>query len=142
MSHPRNPLISTIFYYKGLIEKWGRGTQKIISLCLQAGHPEPEFFEQAQSLIVRFLPREYIPLIHTPVNLTDRQKRILQYLSNTVDQGLTFSEIKSRIINPPPDRTLRDDFQRLKSFGLIKVTGFGKGARWHLIVSLQNDKAE
>jgi ATP-dependent DNA helicase RecG len=44
-SRPRNPLIAGVFYRRGLIEQWGRGTQDIVSLCVRAGHPEPEFGE-------------------------------------------------------------------------------------------------
>ncbi|TDI48237.1 MAG: hypothetical protein E2P02_01425 [Acidobacteria bacterium] len=44
--HPsrlRNPLIADVFYRRGLIGRWGCGTQKIVELCVRAGHPEPEF---------------------------------------------------------------------------------------------------
>jgi ATP-dependent DNA helicase RecG len=47
LSRPRNPLIAEVFYRRGLVERWGRGTQKIVELCLRAGHPEPEFLEVA-----------------------------------------------------------------------------------------------
>lgn len=60
LSRPRNPLIAEVFYRPGLIERWGRGTQRIIELCLQAGHPEPEFVDQAGTLGVRFIPSGYI----------------------------------------------------------------------------------
>jgi len=39
LSRPRNPLIAEVFYRRGLVERWGRGTQKIVELCLRAGHP-------------------------------------------------------------------------------------------------------
>jgi len=52
-SRPRNPLIAEAFYRRGLVERWGRGTQKIVELCVQAGHPEPEFIEQAGALGAR-----------------------------------------------------------------------------------------
>ena len=41
----RNPLIADVFYRRGLIERWGRGTEKIVELCVRAGHREPEFGE-------------------------------------------------------------------------------------------------
>jgi len=55
-SHPRNPFITEVFYRRGLIEQWGRGTNKIIALCVKAGLPKPEFGQQAGSLFVRFRP--------------------------------------------------------------------------------------
>ncbi len=132
VSHQRNPLIANIFYIKGLIEKWGRGTQQIVSLCVKAGHPEPEFFEQAGSFVVRFLPSGYIAPHRISHGLSDRQRHILQSLSDSLSRGATFTKIKSRLLSPPADRTLRDDFQHLKRLGLIDVLGHGRGARWFL----------
>ncbi len=59
-SRPRNLLIAGVFYRRGLVEQWGRGTQNIVELCVEAGHPEPEFVEQAGAVGVRFLPSGYI----------------------------------------------------------------------------------
>jgi hypothetical protein len=42
-SRPRNPLLAEVFYRRGLIERWGRGTQRLVELCVEARHPEPEF---------------------------------------------------------------------------------------------------
>ena len=55
-SHPRNPFITEVFYRRGLIEQWGRGTNKIVALCAKAGLPKPEFGQQAGSVFVRFRP--------------------------------------------------------------------------------------
>jgi ATP-dependent DNA helicase RecG len=60
-SRLRNPLIAGVFYRRGLIEQWGRGTQKIVSWCVAAGQPEPEFEEQAGAVVVRFRPSGYHP---------------------------------------------------------------------------------
>lgn len=140
-SHQRNPIIATVFYNRGLIERWGRGTQKIVSLCVKAGHPEPEFFEQSNSFVVRFLPSDYVAPHRISHDLTDRQRQLLQHLSVDEDRGFTFAEIKLKLSNPPADRTLRDDFQHLKRLGLIDVSGHGRGAKWHLMENADN-KAE
>ncbi len=133
-SVPRNPLIATVFYSRGLIEKWGRGIQKIVRLCVKAGHPEPEFLEQANSFVTRFLPSSYIAPYRVSHDLTDRQRLLLQLLSWTSRSGITFADIKSRLHNPPADRTLRDDFQHLKRLKLIAVEGHGRGAKWALVL--------
>lgn len=44
--HPsvlRNPRIANLFFLAGFVEKWGYGTNKIISLCTSRGLKEPEF---------------------------------------------------------------------------------------------------
>jgi len=133
-SHPRNPIIANVFFRRGLIEQWGRGTQRITELCNSAGHPEPEFEEQTGSLIVRFFfYSQNKPYEAISENLSDRQHLIIKLLSQ--QEQLTFFKIKSLVPDPPKDRTLRDDLQRLKKLGKIQVSGMGRGARWQLIKS-------
>jgi ATP-dependent DNA helicase RecG len=38
-----NPLIADVFYRAGLIEKWGRGTNRVMVQCAEAGIASPEF---------------------------------------------------------------------------------------------------
>lgn len=106
-SQPRNPLITNVFYRRGFIEQWGRGTQKIVELCVKAGHPEPEFLEQAGSVIVRFIPSGYVAPTRVAHNLSDRQRQILQLIA--ASKELSFPELKKTLTNPPADRTLRND---------------------------------
>ena len=55
-----NPLVG-VFYRRGLIEQWGRGTQKIVDWCVAAGQPEPEFDEHAGAVVVRFPAQQPVP---------------------------------------------------------------------------------
>lgn len=130
-SRPRNTLIADVFYKRGLVERWGRGTQKIVELCVQAGHPEPEFLEEAGAVAVQFLPSGYVPPLRVPHELTERQREILQVLASAPQ--MAFHEIREALQDPPADRTIRDDFQHLKRLGLVQSTGHGRGARWSLV---------
>ncbi len=65
-SKPRNPIITDVFFRRGLIEQWGRGTQKIIELFENSGAPTPEFNEIAGALRVRFPLHEEIAPQDTP----------------------------------------------------------------------------
>ena len=42
-SQPRNPLLADLFYRRGLIELWGRGTQGMVRLCVEALCRDPQF---------------------------------------------------------------------------------------------------
>ena len=53
-SRPRNPAIAQAFYRAGLIEMWGRGTNRVIEECRAWGIPAPEFEELAGSVVVCF----------------------------------------------------------------------------------------
>ncbi|MFP5205876.1 MAG: ATP-binding protein [Acidobacteriota bacterium] len=130
LSRPRNPLIAEVFYRRGLVERWGRGTQKIVELCLRAGHPEPEFLEVAGAVGVRFLPSGYVAPLRVAHDLTDRQRRILQAIADGRERP--FASIRAQIDPALAERTLRDDLLHLKRLGLIDSRGHGRGAVWFL----------
>lgn len=129
-SKPRNPLLAEIFYRRGLIERWGRGTQNIVSLCVAAGHPEPEFEQRGGELVVRFLASAYIPPHRVSHDLTERQRRILHALRDGTRRSL--SEIRGQVNPAVPESTLRDDLILLRSLHLVKSGGRGRGAFWQL----------
>lgn len=130
-SRPRNPSIAQVFYLRGMIERWGRGTQKIMELCVKAGHPEPEFGEQAGSVWVRFLPSGYIAPHRVAHDLTGRQREILQIIANK--GPLPLRRIMNMMVQPPASATVRDDIYHLKRLGLIDSKGHGRGAEWFVV---------
>lgn len=129
-SRPRNPAIAGVFYRRGLIEQWRRGTQKIVDWCRDAGQPEPEFEEQAGAVVVRFRPSGYHPPLRISHNLTDRQRRILLLLTDR--ERWRLRDIQERLLDKPAERTLRDDLQFLKRAGLVDSGGKSLAARWWL----------
>lgn len=128
-SFPRNPLIAEVFFKRNLVERWGRGTQKIVELCVEAGHPEPEFVEHAGSMGVRFLPSGYIAPHRVALELTLRQREICHILAG---EELPLRTIIARLTNPPAEGTVRADLQRLKHLEVIGSKGRGRGAVWFL----------
>lgn len=129
-SRPRNPLIAEVFFRRGLVERWGRGTQRIVELCTKAGHPEPEFLEQGASVGVRFIPSGYTPPLRVSHDLTTRQRQILQWLATR--ESTPLREIREALENPPANRTLQDDLAHLKRLGLVGSGGRGRGATYWL----------
>jgi ATP-dependent DNA helicase RecG len=129
-SRPRNPLLANVFYLRGLIERWGRGTQKIVKLCVQAGRPEPEFEESAGEVIVRFLPSGYTPPHRVSHDLTERQRRILHFLRDGGKHRL--GQIMRGIGVELPPSTLRDDLILLRRLGLVESVGAGRASAWRL----------
>jgi ATP-dependent DNA helicase RecG len=53
-SKPTNPLIAEAFHRTGAVEIWGRGTNRVITMCKQHGTAEPIFEEREGFLIVTF----------------------------------------------------------------------------------------
>lgn len=54
-SIPRNPLIAEVCYRVGYIDSWGRGIEKIIDACRQAGLPEPIIVERTGGIAVELM---------------------------------------------------------------------------------------
>lgn len=127
-SLPWNPLIARVFYRRGIIENWGRGTLKMVELTERAGLPCPEIDEQAGCVVVRFRPSRYIAPRQVKQDLTERQRSILQLLSER--PGIGRREIRAAL--KLELRPLKADLEHLKRLGLIVQTGKGRGAVWYL----------
>ena len=57
LSVQRNPLIADVFHRTGLIEKWGRGTNRVVEMCRDAGIAQPKFEEITGAAVVTFRVR-------------------------------------------------------------------------------------
>jgi len=128
-SLPWNPLIARVFYLRGIIEQWGRGTIKMRELTMSAGLPAPEIEDAGGCVTVRFRPGTYVPS-RVEREVTDRQQAILSLLSGT-RHGLPFREIMRRLNTSAEWWQVRDDLQTLRTLGLVTSRGRGRGSRWH-----------
>ncbi len=129
-SLPWNPLVARVFYRRGIIEAWGRGTLKIAELTEKAGLPRAQIEDANGCVTVRFRPSRYIPPKRIGHNLPDRQQRILGVLG-AATQTLALRDIVQRLPAGTAPNTVKDDLQMLKQLGLVVLTGgTGAGARW------------
>lgn len=129
-SRPRNPLIADVFYKRGLVERWGRGTQKIVELCVAAGQPEPEFIEEAGAVGVRFIPSGYIAPYRVGLDLTTRQRELLHIISGSEPTPLRF--IMQRLNGKYSEASVKSDLGYLRNANLVSVESRGRGAIWKL----------
>jgi ATP-dependent DNA helicase RecG len=51
-SRPRNPVIAEVCFKGGYIDAWGRGIEKIMNACREAGLPDPAFEENSGGILV------------------------------------------------------------------------------------------
>ena len=54
LSVQRNPIIADMFYRTGLIEKWGRGTNRVVEMCRATDIPPPTFEQIGLGAVVTF----------------------------------------------------------------------------------------
>jgi len=133
VDHPsvrRNDLIADVFYRRGYIEKWGRGTQKIIDLCRRAGLREPEFLERAGEVGVRFWAPVGAAAGLSDEALTPRQREVLAAVAS-LGEG-TAEEIRQRLQDPPTVRMVQRFLAALVEGGRVSRTGKGKTTRYRL----------
>lgn len=128
-SLPWNPLIASVFYRRGIIEAWGRGTIKMAELAVSAGLPRPEIEDTGGCVTVRFRPTGYVPLLRVGRDLSERQREILSILDASA-AGLPLREIHVGLEGGATVRQVREDLASLRTFGLAVPTGHGRGARW------------
>lgn len=131
-SRPWNPLIADVFYRRGIIEQWGRGTLKIAELVEKAGLPEPEFEDRNGEVVVRFFPTGYVPPRKIDHELTPLQQDLLETVADVGPALL--STIISNLDEEAPYRTVQDNLRTLRELGLVRLAGHGRGARWSLEV--------
>ncbi|MBK8575371.1 MAG: putative DNA binding domain-containing protein [Elusimicrobia bacterium] len=106
-SFPRNRLIAQIFYYAGLIEKWGSGINKMMDECRLAKMPEPRFESATAGFRVSFLKHpsstHQVPIKHPSSKpkepLLPEKEQLLQFCSNprTIKEILHHFQLKDRV---------------------------------------------
>ncbi len=136
-SRRRNERISQVFFARGLIDRWGGGTRRILKLCDEHGLPKPSFSEQADGFLVRFVFKESIGAklnesLSNLHGLKEREMDILKILSKAA-QHLSMREIAMHLKNPPADRTLQDNLTNLKKLNIIDFEGTRRSAKWFIL---------
>lgn len=128
-SLPWNPLIANVFYRRGMIETWGRGTLKMAEQTVAAGLPRPEIEEIPGAVVVRFRRTGYVPPTRGSRELTERQRAILALLYQH-PSGLPLREVHQLLRGAGTERQVREDLAILRALGLAHPSGHGRGARW------------
>ena len=131
-SQLRNDLIADVFYRRGIIEQWGRGTLKMIELTEEAGLVPPEFEERGGEMVVRFRPIHYVPPRRVQRDLSDLQRNLLQILGR--EGAVSLSEIMEKLPEgeEAAKRTVQENLQALRQLELVNLDGHGRGAVWRL----------
>lgn len=130
VSRPWNPLIAQAFYRRGIIEAWGRGTNKMIELTEQAGLAAPEFECRAGEVLVRFRPTRYVPPTRVGHDLSALQREILEILA--VSGPISRATLRAALRTVAADRTIQENLSLLRHLGLVESAGRGPAILWML----------
>lgn len=130
-SIPRNKTVAQAFFRRGLIEKWGMGTLKILQYCKEAKQQEPIFSTSGSYTVLTFpmVLKGSNRVVESAQSLTGRQRQILLFLSNQNEVSL--KEVKQHL-RDVPSRTIQRDLQILKKLQILAHEGVGVNSRWKI----------
>ncbi|PKM99774.1 MAG: transcriptional regulator [Elusimicrobia bacterium HGW-Elusimicrobia-2] len=156
-SIPYNPNIANTFFRAGLIEAWGRGTLKIISECVKAKMPVPEYKYDLSGFIVEMHRRE---VATSPDRLGDKlgdrlgdrwsdkwsdrwseqlSKRQIEILKLILGNPKISRKKLSEILNINPS-AIQKHLAALKNLDVIKRIGLARNGHWEVIEKTRERK--
>lgn len=126
-SKPWNPHIANAFYRRGIIEHWGRGTNRIVELTTAAGLPEPEFIVTSADFRVRFWNGRMHKSAPRPP-LSQLQEELLDVLRSIGPASR--QQIHAELATEAASRTVQENLQALRAAGYVEMTGNARSIRW------------
>lgn len=154
-SRPYNPDIANAFFRAGEIETWGRGIERIVNACKDAGVPKPDIkYTDGELLVIFHFSKEYQTAISQSEggivrSIVENKDGIVE---NIVEK---LPEVQSRIFrimlkNPSitareiandlsiAQRNVQGHIRKLKEKGLVCRVGPDKGGHWEIVLPVTN----
>ena len=128
-SKPRNPYIANVFQKAGYIEAWGRGTNKIIQVCIQAGLPEPQFTNTNNIFTVTLFKDKLTEYNLLEAGLNERQIKAVNYAK----MHKFITNMIYRDINNVSDETARNELYNLVEKKIFTTKGKGRSHSYILV---------
>ncbi len=120
-SLPANPDIAQVLYLRGLMERIGRGTQKIIQSCVDQGLRPPRWEDRETGVTLTLWgPGGALDGL---ASLNARQQALLDAIK--VDERIRPAEYRERFAVEVSERQARRDLAALEELGLLRVDGAG-----------------
>ncbi|MDP2796078.1 MAG: helix-turn-helix domain-containing protein [Methanoregula sp.] len=128
-SLPRNTLLAQVFYYWELLEKWGTGTSRMITLCQNHGIPEPEFSAHPDWFSVTFAKEFFTDERLLAMGLSDRQVQAVRYVR---EHGAITNKEYRELTGMSPRAALRELTDLCTREVLVKQGTTGRSTVYHL----------
>ena len=131
-SRPYNPDIANAFFRAGEIETWGRGIERIISGCKDAGCPTPTFnYSTGEMWTVFHFSEEYqnSALKGSQKNSQKNSQKIIALI--TENSYITTKEMADSL--GITSRTVANHLRQLQEQKFIRRVGPDKGGHWEIV---------
>jgi ATP-dependent DNA helicase RecG len=134
VSRPHNPDIAHVFFLRGLVERLGIGGRRIVSACVEAGLPEPEWEMRGGGVLLtlRQAPASRPgPMRHSlEKSFGSLPKRAQVFIRETVPGTMFRRQDYGQRFPNVSERTVRNDLVRLTSQGYISPIGTGPSSAY------------
>jgi ATP-dependent DNA helicase RecG len=135
---PRNPLLADVFKRLGLVERTGRGIDRIFQEVLGLGRRPPDYSGSTEDMVKVVLPggKADLNFVRLILEVQDRHRRTLGWphllvLRQAADEGeLSVPEV-ARLIQQGEEGARRL-VEELVEMGLLEAKGSKKGRVYHL----------
>jgi ATP-dependent DNA helicase RecG len=140
--HPRSPLLADAFKRAGLVERTGRGINRMFAEQLRVGRPAPDYGRSSEDQVIAVLPGGPANLAMTRWVLEQERQQgsplglsELQVLAElTRERRATTAEL-SRVLQRT-DAETRNLLTRMVERGWVEARGERKGRSWHLSAAI------
>lgn len=136
--HPRSPLLADAFKRTGLVERTGRGINRMFAEQLRVGRPAPDYGRSSDAHVVAVLPGGPANLSMTRWVLEQESQQgmplrlaELQVLAELVRERRATTPELAQVMQRT-DAETRNILARMVERGWIEARGEGKGRSWHL----------
>ncbi len=139
-SQPFNPNIAYVFYLAGFIESWGRGIEKICTVCKNDGVFQPEFTVHPQDIMIKFsAPEDRVVRTSTdrvPEKVTERVTEKVTETENQLlallmeDPAYTYEALSKKL--KVSRKTIGGLIKSLKSKNIICRVGSDTKGYWQI----------
>lgn len=136
--HPRSPLLADAFKRAGLVERTGRGVNRMFAEQLRVGRPAPDYGRTSDDHVVAILPGGPANMSMTKWVLEQENQQgaplrvqELQVLAELLrERQMTTGELAA--IVQRTDAETRNLLTRMVERGWVQARGDGKARSWHL----------
>ncbi len=144
---PRSPLLADAFKRAGLVERSGRGVNRMFAEQLRVGRPAPDYGRSTDDAVVAVIPGGPADLNVTRWVLEQEQQGAplslgeLQVVGELLQERRVTTGQMATVLQRTETET-RATLQRLVERGVIEARGEGRARTWHLSAAAYRQMSE
>ena len=143
-SLPHNPNIANTFFRAGFIESWGRGIEKICTICKNYGIAEPVYtvhpgdimlmFSANQSATQKKIENNVVEnVVENKENVVENKENVVENILKSILKVPSISTKELATMYSLSARQVQRIMTKMKDQGLIRRVGPDKGGHWEVI---------